>query len=233
MQLIKEFEETQTKKTPQIKPGDTVKVSQKIFEGGKQRIQVFEGVVLKVQGEGVKKTFTVRKISFGVGVERNFPLYSPNIIKIEIIKRAKVRRAVLNYLRQLKGKKGKLKAKEFDILAVNLPQEEEIAEIQTPAETQEIQSKEKEMPTGNKEVLKNKEEEKSDQELTELSSTATQDVEPEAGLEKVLKEERKEIAIEDDNPEENEALLPEEEVEAGLEKAEKEDTSGQKEDHTD
>jgi len=89
--------------------GDTVKVCYKIVEGEKQRIQPYEGIVIAMNNSGVAKTFTVRKISFGIGVERIFPYFSPNIDKIEIKKRGKVRRSKLYYLRALKGKKAKVK----------------------------------------------------------------------------------------------------------------------------
>lgn len=98
-----------------LRPGDTVRVHQKIKEEKKDRIQVFEGVVIAIKhGHGVNATFTVRKISDGVGVERIFPLHAPFIEKIEIIKRVKVRRAKLYYLRDLRGKKARLKQKKFE-----------------------------------------------------------------------------------------------------------------------
>lgn len=96
---------------PEIKPGDNVKVYTKIFEGDKERIQVFEGVVISKRGGNTRTTFTVRKISHGVGVEKTFPLHSPLIEKIEIVGRSKVRRAKLYYLRKLKGKAARLKEK--------------------------------------------------------------------------------------------------------------------------
>lgn len=92
------------KDIPDFKVGDTIKVDFKIKEGDLERITSFEGIVISKRGEGLNKTFTVRKISFGVGVERIFPLYSPNIIDIKILKRGKVRRAKLYYLREKVGK---------------------------------------------------------------------------------------------------------------------------------
>lgn len=96
---------------PAFRPGDTVDVHVKVIEGSKERIQVFKGVVIRRQGDGVRETFTVRKVSFGIGVERTFPVHSPNIDKIEILTRGAVRRAKLYYLRELRGKAAKIKEK--------------------------------------------------------------------------------------------------------------------------
>ena len=96
---------------PTFHPGDTLHVHVKVIEGTKSRIQVFKGVVIRRQGSGVRETFTVRKISFGIGVERTFPVHSPNIDKIEVVSRGKVRRAKLYYLRDLRGKAAKIKEK--------------------------------------------------------------------------------------------------------------------------
>jgi len=95
-----------------FKPGDTVKVHTKVVEGDTERIQVFDGVIISVKGCGPSKTFTVRKISYGVGVERIFPVNSPRIKEIELVKEGKVRRAKLNYLRDLSGKASRLEEKE-------------------------------------------------------------------------------------------------------------------------
>jgi len=97
---------------PDIRPGFTVAVSVRVIEGDKERIQVFEGVVIKIKGGGVNKTFTVRKLSHGVGVERIFPLHSPRLAEIKIVKRGKVRRAKLYYLRELRGKAARIKDKQ-------------------------------------------------------------------------------------------------------------------------
>ncbi len=97
-----------TKEVPDFRPGDTVKVHVRVSEANRQRIQVFEGVVIARKHGGVRETFTVRKISGGVGVERIFPLYSPVIDKIEIVRRGKVRRAKLYYLRKLSGKASRI-----------------------------------------------------------------------------------------------------------------------------
>jgi large subunit ribosomal protein L19 len=96
---------------PQFKAGDTVKVHFKVVEGSRHRIQVFQGIVIKRQGQGVRETFTVRKQSFGVGVERTFPVHSPKIDKIEVAAIGDVRRAKLYYLRELTGKAARIKEK--------------------------------------------------------------------------------------------------------------------------
>ncbi len=110
MDLIKYVESTQLRNDlPDFNVGDTVKVHVKVKEGNRERIQVYEGVVLKVQGGGLTETFTVRRISYGIGVERTFPIHSPKIDKVEIVRRGKVRRAKLNYLRGRVGKAAKIK----------------------------------------------------------------------------------------------------------------------------
>src|SRR6476620_5011842 len=96
---------------PDFGPGDTINVHVKVIEGSKERIQVFKGVVLRRQGGGIRETFTVRKESYGVGVERTFPVHSPNIDHIDVVTRGDVRRAKLYYLRELRGKKAKIKEK--------------------------------------------------------------------------------------------------------------------------
>jgi large subunit ribosomal protein L19 len=96
---------------PEFAPGDTVKVHVRVVEGTRERIQVFQGAVIRRQGDGVRETFTVRKISFGVGVERTFPVHSPILAKIEIVTRGDVRRAKLYYLRDRTGKAAKIKEK--------------------------------------------------------------------------------------------------------------------------
>jgi len=96
---------------PAFRPGDTLKVHVKVIEGNRSRVQVFQGVVIRRQGAGVRETFTVRKVSYGVGVERTFPLYTPNVSKIELVTRGDVRRAKLFYLRDRVGKAAKVKEK--------------------------------------------------------------------------------------------------------------------------
>lgn len=96
---------------PAFRPGDTLDVHVKVVEGSKERIQVFKGVVIRRQGGGVRETFTVRKVSFGVGVERTFPVHSPTIDHLDVLVRGDVRRAKLYYLRKLRGKAAKIKEK--------------------------------------------------------------------------------------------------------------------------
>ncbi len=108
--IIREIEKEQLKENvSDFNVGDTVKVYGKIKEGNRERIQIFEGTVLKIQGGSSRATFTVRKVSNGVGVEKTWPLHSPNVEKVEVVRRGKVRRAKLNYLRQRVGKKAKVK----------------------------------------------------------------------------------------------------------------------------
>jgi large subunit ribosomal protein L19 len=96
---------------PDFRPGDTLKVHVRVIEGNRSRVQVFQGVAIRRQGSGVRETFTVRKVSFGVGVERTFPLHTPIIERIEVVTRGDVRRAKLYYLRDLRGKAAKIKEK--------------------------------------------------------------------------------------------------------------------------
>ncbi len=112
MNLIRMIEARQTKaKRPEFGPGDTVKVHVKIKEGDKERIQIFQGTVIAKGGHGANQSFTVRKISAGVGVERVFPLFSPSVAKIDLVKTGDVRRAKLYYLRNLKGKSARIEEK--------------------------------------------------------------------------------------------------------------------------
>ena len=108
-EIIKNIENEALKEVAEFNVGDTVKVYAKIKEGNRERIQVFEGTVLKKQGGSVRATFTVRKNSNGIGVEKTWPLHSPNVEKVEVVRRGRVRRAKLNYLRQRVGKSAKVK----------------------------------------------------------------------------------------------------------------------------
>ena len=111
-EIIKELEKEQLKaEVPQFNVGDTVKVHGRIKEGNRERIQIFEGTVLKIQGGSNRQTFTVRKTPNGVGVEKTWPIHSPNVVKVEVVRHGKVRRAKLNYLRDRVGKKAKVKEK--------------------------------------------------------------------------------------------------------------------------
>jgi large subunit ribosomal protein L19 len=112
MSVIHEIERSQLRTVPQFKPGDTVLVHFRVIEGQRQRVQVFEGICIKRQGHGVRETFTVRKQSFGVGVERTFPLHSPKIDRIQVAAIGDVSRAKLYYLRQKVGKKARVREKQ-------------------------------------------------------------------------------------------------------------------------
>ncbi|WP_374018023.1 50S ribosomal protein L19 [Paenibacillus thiaminolyticus] len=110
MNIVQAITQDQLRKDiPSFRPGDTLKVYVKVIEGSRERIQLFEGVVIKRRGGGISETFTVRKISYGVGVERTFPLHTPKIDRIEVARRGKVRRAKLYYLRELRGKAARIK----------------------------------------------------------------------------------------------------------------------------
>ena len=112
MDFIKMIEEEQLRSDiPAFRPGDTVKVFVKVVEGEKERVQLFEGVVIARSGGGIRETFTVRRISYNVGVERTFPVHSPRLERIEVVRKGIVRRAKLYYLRKLKGKKARIKEK--------------------------------------------------------------------------------------------------------------------------
>lgn len=119
MNVLEKIQRENLKKNmPDFKGGDTVRVHTKIKEGDKERIQIFEGVVLRTKGHGREASFTVRKVSYGVGVERIFPLHSPMIDRIEVMSRGRVRRARLYYLRDLAGKKARIEGVEGDSVAI-------------------------------------------------------------------------------------------------------------------
>lgn len=179
-QLLEKIEKSHLKKVPSLRPGDVVRVHQKIREGKKERVQVFEGVVLRVKGGGLRQSFLVRKISFGIGVEKNFLIHAPNIVKIEVKKRAKVRQAYLTYLRKLTGKGARLKDKQFDSLVVNVKDE--------PAEEDNGN------PSTDAQGDANASEEQADAEVTELNPEEVGDVIEEVPLKEVEKEENKEAA---------------------------------------
>jgi large subunit ribosomal protein L19 len=126
-QIIESLEKAQLRRVPPFQPGDRVRVHFQVVEGNRRRTQVFEGVVLRRQGSGVRETFTVRKLSFGVGVERTFPVHSPKIEKIEIAARGDVRRAKLYYLRGRVGRAARVRERRFDPTAAAELQAQEAA----------------------------------------------------------------------------------------------------------
>lgn len=118
MSIIQAIEERYKKDIPQFRAGDTLRLKIKVIEGDKERLQPFEGVVIARKGRGANETFTVRKISFGIGVERIFPVYSPSIESIQVMKRGDVRRAKLYYIRDKKGKDAKIKEKAKEVVLI-------------------------------------------------------------------------------------------------------------------
>jgi large subunit ribosomal protein L19 len=114
MHALQQLEQLQMKQEiPGFRPGDTVRIQVRIVEGARERLQAFEGVVIAISGSGVRRNITVRKVSYGVGVERIFPLHSPRIDSIEVVRYGKVRRAKLFYLRQLRGRAARIKERRF------------------------------------------------------------------------------------------------------------------------
>lgn len=110
MHALMDIEQTQMKQNlPEFRAGDTVRVQVRLVEGNRERVQAFEGIVIAISGSGGRRTFTVRKVSYGIGVERIFPLHSPKLDAIEVVRRGQVRRAKLFYLRQLRGKAARIK----------------------------------------------------------------------------------------------------------------------------
>jgi large subunit ribosomal protein L19 len=125
---------------PPFRPGDTVKVHVRVVEAGRERVQVFQGVVIRRQGGGLQETFTVRKVSFGVGVERTFPVHSPSIAKLEVVTRGKVRRAKLYYLRELRGKKARIRERRVGAEELKAVQAVEAGEGEGPEELGELEA---------------------------------------------------------------------------------------------
>jgi large subunit ribosomal protein L19 len=143
---------------PEFRPGDTVKVHVRVVEAGRERIQVFQGVVIRRQGGGLQETFTARKISFGVGVERTFPLHSPSIAKLEVVSRGHVRRAKLYYLRELRGKKARIRERrlgEEELAALAAAEADRSEEAEEAAPDGEVGVPEGEVgvPSGEEETL--------------------------------------------------------------------------------
>lgn len=137
---------------PDFRPGDTVKVHVRVVEGNRERVQVFQGVVIRRQGGGLQETFTVRKISFSVGVERTFPVHSPSIAKLEVVSRGRVRRAKLYYLRERRGKKARIKERRDEAAeateAARIAALEEAARLEAVGEATEVEQSEPETDTG-------------------------------------------------------------------------------------
>lgn len=181
MQQVEEYLKKHKKQNlPDIRPGDTVRVYEKFFDGKKERVQVFEGVVIaRKHGEEIGATITVRRVISGVGVEKTFPLHSPSVEKIEIVKRAKVRRAKLYYLRKLLSKKMRLKRKEFKEAVAEAP--EETQETQTE-QVQEGSTKEVQ------EAQENQQEPQSSQETNKQEPTSEKNKQEEKSAEVVEQE---------------------------------------------
>lgn len=138
-EILRELEKTQLRtQRVQFAPGDTLRVHVRIKEGEKERIQIFQGIVIGRRGSGVGATFTVRKVTGGVGVERIFPLHSPNISKIERLKQGDVRRAKLYYLRELSGKSARITEKKRDLAAEAAEAEAAAVEVEAEAEVAEV-----------------------------------------------------------------------------------------------
>jgi len=232
MNLIMHLNQKNMKqKITDFKVGDTVRVHQKIVEGNKERIQIFEGVVMKTRaGKNINGTVTVRKISEGVGVERTYLVHSPKVVKIEVTRRGKVRRANLSYLRNLRGKKARLKEKQFDSLIVNVADEDKTEEAKTSSEDKKGKEPKNENDKDSKtdDALNDE-----NADVTELNSADEEDEEKlkEISTEKLAEKEEKASEkvheVEEENTPEDESNLPESETEEGLDKAEDEDTRNQ------
>jgi len=138
MNVIQQLEKEQLKaKVPELRPGDTVKVHAKVVEGTRERIQVFEGTVIRVTGAGARRNFTVRRVTHGVGVERTFLLHSPRVDKIQVVRHGEVRQARLYYLRGKIGKGARIRERRVDETGAAAPAEPEAAEASEPAESAE------------------------------------------------------------------------------------------------
>jgi large subunit ribosomal protein L19 len=178
--VIQDLERAQMRNVPRFKAGDTVRVHFQVIEGTRRRIQMFEGIVLKRQGAGVRETFTVRKQSFGVGVERTFPLHSPKIEKIEVAAIGDVNRAKLYYLRGRVGKKARVRERRYGA-GSELPAAVEVAQSEeVPAETEETAEVEE---TPEAEVVEPVEEPEAEVEEPEVEAEAEPEVEAEADAE--------------------------------------------------
>ena len=146
---------------PDFAPGDTVKVHVRVVEGNRERVQVFQGVVIRRQNGGLRETFTVRKISFGVGVERTFPVHSPSISKLEVVSRGAVRRAKLYYLRDLRGKKARIRERRIDedkLAAMEAARAEAVSAAAEAGTEAEDEAPADEIPEGGEPVMAEAEE---------------------------------------------------------------------------
>jgi large subunit ribosomal protein L19 len=192
-ELIKKFEKDQIKrKMPAIEPGDTVKVYQKIKEGDKERVQFFQGTVIRINsGRGMNGSFTVRKIASGVGVEKIFPFHLPTIVKLEVIKKGDVRRAKLYYLRNLQKKKSKLKEKEMTPADLEAMGFDEVKEKEAIRLKQEEENKKKAEAQAAEVAKDAKREGKPEAVKTEEVKKDTKKVEDKKVEDKTKKEEKK------------------------------------------
>ena len=155
---------------PTLAPGDTVKVSAKIVEGDKERIQVFQGVVIRIRNSGAGSSFTVRRVAYGVGVERTFPLYSPLVEKVEVVRHGKVRRAKLYYLRGLSAKKARIKERRLSPQQLEREQEKARKLEQEQEEARKLEQEQEEarkLEQEQEEALKLEQEQESEQEPEE------------------------------------------------------------------
>jgi large subunit ribosomal protein L19 len=211
-------------KIPDIAPGDTVKVSARIVEGGKERIQVFQGVVIKMRQGGAGASFTVRHVAYGIGVERTFPLYSPIVERVEVVRQGKVRRAKLYYLRELSGREARRKIKRVQRKAKKLG--EEVLEPEPEGELEEVlepEGVEEEVMEKEPEAVLEKEpisEEAPETEVVvepEAVVAAEQAAEEEEKSEPELEKEPEQEAVLEEKPEPAPVMEKEPEVEAAPE----------------
>lgn len=212
MDIIKSIEHEQLKnKIPELKVGNTIRVHQRIKEGNRERIQVFEGIIIKKQGSGVNESFTVRKISYGVGVEKTFLIHSPLVEKVELVRVGKARRARLFYLRDRVGKASKTKEmigariedKEIIIKEdkAEVPEEAKVETEETPVVEEKVEKVE-----ANKEVVEELKEEK-------VEKVEKVEEAPKAEATQEVKEEKKEEPVKEDSKPEEETKKEEKPVE--------------------
>jgi large subunit ribosomal protein L19 len=188
-------------KIPDIAPGDTVKVSARIVEGGKERIQVFQGVIIKIRRGGASASFTVRHVAFGIGVERTFPFYSPLIERVDIVRHGKVRRSKLYYLRGLSGKEARRKIKRVERKAKEISEELLEAEPEEVLEPEDIVQEEAEA-VAEEEIVATAPAEAEATEAVEEKAVEEKTVKPEAPVEV-------EEAVEEEGPVDEEKVEPE------------------------